>query len=91
MASQEGFSRKIASFFYGTNHPFRTIRMLPYLISLSFYIWQSIMTRYTTPKTPSTHVVEKKPSEHNAQAMNSILCSLSESKFVRVMHCGSVK
>jgi hypothetical protein len=34
---------------------------------------------------------EKNPSEHNAKAMNSILCRLLEYEFVKVMHCGLTK
>jgi hypothetical protein len=60
-------------------------------MALGFDIWKSIMTGYTTPTTPPTDAVGKKPSENNAKSMNAILCGLSESKFVKVMHCGSKK
>jgi hypothetical protein len=65
--------------------------MQTYLMALGFDIWKSVVTGYTTPTTPPTDVVGKKPSENNAKSMNAILCGLSESEFVKVMHCGSTK
>ena len=49
------------------------------------------MISYEAPTTPPTYVFGKKPSENNAKAMNAILCSLSESEFVKVMHYESIK
>ena len=49
------------------------------------------MTAYTTPTTPPTDAAKKKSSEHSEKDMNAILCGLSESEFVKVMHCGSTK
>jgi hypothetical protein len=46
---------------------------------------------YTTPKTPPIDTVIKKASENDAKAMNAILCRLSESEFVKVMHFKSTK
>jgi hypothetical protein len=57
-------------------------------MALGFDIWKSSMTGYTTPPID---VVGKKHSENNAKSMNSILCGLSESKFVKVMNCISEK
>jgi len=65
--------------------------MQTYLMALGFDIWKSFATGYTSPKTPPTYVVGKNPSEHNAKAMNAILCGLLESEFVKVMHCISTK
>jgi hypothetical protein len=32
-------------------------------MALGFDIWKLVMIGYTTPKTPSTNVIRKKPSE----------------------------
>jgi hypothetical protein len=61
--------------------------MQSYIMALWFDIWKSFMTRYTIQKTLPTDNVGKKASEHNAKATNVILCSLSKSEFVKVMHC----
>jgi hypothetical protein len=58
-------------------------------MALGFDIWKSVVTGYTTPKTPPTDTVGKKASENDAKSMNAILCGLSESEFVKVMHCKS--
>jgi hypothetical protein len=60
-------------------------------MDLGFDIWKSVVTGYTTPTTPPTDVARKNPSENNAKSMNSILCGLSKSEFVKVMHCGLEK
>jgi hypothetical protein len=60
-------------------------------MALGFDIWESIVTGYTTPTTSPIDTVRKKSSENNAKAMNAILCGLSESEFVKVMHCKSTK
>ena len=60
-------------------------------MALGFDIWQLVVTRYTTPKTPPTDNIGNKASEHNAKAMNVILCGLLESEFVQVMHYESTK
>jgi hypothetical protein len=49
------------------------------------------MTSYIAPTTPPTYMIEKKASENDAKSMNAILCSMSESEFVKVMHCKSAK
>jgi hypothetical protein len=56
-------------------------------MALGFDIWKSVVTGYTTPTTPPIDATGKNPSENNAKSMNVILCGLSESKFVKVMHC----
>jgi hypothetical protein len=91
MADQEGFSTKKNPLFDGTKYSFRSIRMETYIMALCFDIWKSIIVGYTSPKTPPTDTTEKKASENDAKAMNVIFCELSESKFVKVMHCKSSK
>lgn len=60
-------------------------------MALGFGICQSFAIGYKAPMTPPTNAIAKKPSENNAKAMNAILCGLSESEFVKVMHCESKK
>jgi hypothetical protein len=55
-------------------------------MDIGFDIWQLVMTEYTTPKNTPTNNIGKKASEHNAKSMNDILCGISKSKFVKVMH-----
>jgi hypothetical protein len=59
MASQEGFSTNKAPLFDGTNYAFWSIRMQTYLMDLGFDIWKSVVTGYTTPKTPPTDNVRE--------------------------------
>ena len=61
--------------------------MKTYLVTLGFDIWESMMAGYTTPITPPIDASTKNLSENNAKVMNSILCNLLESEFVKVMHC----
>ena len=49
------------------------------------------MNGYTPPTDPPTNVAGKKPSENNGKSMNLILYGLSESEFVKVMHCELAK
>lgn len=65
--------------------------MQTYLMDLGFNIWQLIVLGYVAQTTPPTYVDGKKLSENNAKSMNVILCDLSKSKFVKVMHCESTK
>jgi hypothetical protein len=91
MASQEGFFTNMAPLFDGTNYTFWSIRMRTYIMALGFDIWQLFMTSYIAPKNTPIDVVGKKASENDAKSMNAILCLLSESEFVKVMHCKSAK
>jgi hypothetical protein len=91
MVGQEGFPINRVLLFDGKNYAFWSIRMQTYLMSFGFDIWKSFMNGYTSPKTPPTYVTGKNPSENNAKAMNAILCSLSESKFDKVVHYESKK
>jgi hypothetical protein len=91
MANQEGFSTNRDLLFGRKKYSSWSIRMRTYLMALGFYIWKLVMTGYIAPTTLPTDSVGKKPSEHNAKDINVILCILSESEFVKVMHCKSTK
>lgn len=86
-----GFSSNRATLFDGINYALRSIRMETYLSALGFDIWQSIIDGYTTHATSPTDVAGKKLSECNAKDKNAILCGLSKSEFVKVMHCKSAQ
>jgi hypothetical protein len=49
------------------------------------------MIGYKDPTSPPTNQSGNKASESNEKSMNSILCGLSKSEFVEVMHCESEK
>ena len=49
------------------------------------------MNGYKPPINPPTTVDGKEPSENNGKSMNLILYGLSESEFVKVMHCELAK
>ena len=49
------------------------------------------MNGYKPPINPPTTVAGKEPSENNGKSMNLILYGLSESEFVKVMHCELAK
>jgi hypothetical protein len=91
MDCKEGLPTNRAHLFDGTNYASWSIRMHNYIMALGFDICQSVVTGYTVPKNPPMDNIEKKDSEHNAKAMNAILCGLSESIFFKVMHCESKK
>jgi hypothetical protein len=91
MASQEGFSTKNDSLCDETNYAFCIIRMQNYLMALGFDIWKLIVTGYIVPTNPPIDADGNNSSDHNENNMNSILSGLSESKFVKVMHCKSEK
>lgn len=60
-------------------------------MSLGFDVWMSLVNGYTPPSNPPTDTDGKKAFENNAKTMNAILCGLSESVFVKVMHCESTQ
>jgi hypothetical protein len=49
------------------------------------------MNGFKSPTILQTNAVETKPSENNAKATNAILCGLSKSEFIKVIHCVSTK
>ncbi|XP_057847433.2 uncharacterized protein LOC131057276 [Cryptomeria japonica] len=51
----------------------------------------SIVNDYTDPTTPPTYPYAKKEFKNNAKAMNALLYGISESEFVKVMHCETTK
>lgn len=58
-----------------------------YLSSLGFHVWMSVKIGYIIPQEPPTNPDAKKEYEINARDKNAILSWLSDTKFVKVMHC----
>ena len=54
-------------------------------------VWTTVLNRYDARVNPPTDNQGKKAYEDNSKAMNAILSGLSETIFVKVMHCKSAK
>ena len=79
--------------FDGLNYAFWSIRMKVYLQAQGFDIWRIILNTYDIPTNPPAYGrgIEKKNYEENSKAMNAILSGLTETVFVKVMHCETAK
>jgi hypothetical protein len=77
--------------FDGHNYAFWNKRMKTFLQAQGFDVWKSVVDGYTTPTTPPTDKDGKKLSENNSKAKGTILSSLDDSIFVKVMHCNTAK
>ena len=67
--------------------------MRVYLQDQGVDVWRMIVNTYDIPTNPPTNArsPERKHYEDNSKAMNAILSSLTETIFVKVMHCESTK
>ena len=61
--------------------------MKVYLQAQGVDVQKAIVNRYNVPATPPVDNVGKKFYEDNSKAMNAILSGLTETVFVKVMHC----
>ena len=79
--------------FDGLNYAFWNVRMRVYLQAQGVYVWKMIVNAYDIPANPPTYAcsIERKHYEDNSKAMNAILSGLTETVFVKVMHCETVK
>lgn len=77
--------------FYGTNFGFWKKGMSYYLMSRGPEVQHSVLNEYTTPSTLSIDQSERKAYIANAKALNSITSGITDSKFRKVMNCGSAK
>ena len=80
-----------APMFHGQHYTFQNKRIKTFLQAQGFDVWKSVVDGYTTPVTPPTDRDGKKLSENNSKAKGSILSSLVDSIFVKVMHCDNAK
>lgn len=60
--------------------------MEAYLMALGFEVLQSVMDAYEFPKSPQRGQDKKMACEDNETTRNFILCSLSNYRFVKIMH-----
>lgn len=91
MANLEGSSSNKAPWFNGTNYGFWSIRMERYMNSLGFDVWMVVENGYTMPEIPLNDPLEKWVYENNAKAKNAILWGLSNTEFIKFMHCKTTK
>ena len=79
------------SIFDGSNFIYWKVRITKYLQSLGTEVWDIMETRYTFPSATPTDTAGKKRYETNAKAVNTLLGSLSQSEFVKVMQLKTAK
>jgi len=77
--------------FDGSNFVYWKVRTIAYLQSLGTDVWEIVEGGYTFPSTIPTNTASKKKYETNAKAINTLLRSLSQSEFVKVMQPKSAK
>ena len=65
--------------------------MKHYLMALGLGIWSAIKHNYTTLATPTIGIARKNLSDNNSNAIGAILNGLTDSVFVKIMHCCSAK
>ena len=85
MSNQDGTSSIRPSLFNGNNLIFWKTRMRSYLQSLGAEVWEIVEQGYQYPTAVPTESTERRNYETNAKAVNSLLGSLNESEFVKVM------
>jgi len=91
MNNQESMGSIRPPIFDGSNFVYWKIRTIAYLQSLGTDLWEIVEGGYTFPTTIPTNTVGKKQYETNAKDVNTLLGSLSQSKFVKVMQLKSAK
>ena len=74
-----------------SNFIYWKVRTTTYLKSLGTDVWEIVEGGYTFSLAIPTDTVGKKQYETNAKAVNTLLGSLSQSEFVKVMQLKSAK
>jgi hypothetical protein len=77
--------------FNGLNYAFWSVRMRVYLQAQTTDVWKVVPNRYDISANPPTYAHLKKIYEDISKAMNAILSGLTETIFVKVMHCETMK
>ena len=77
--------------FDGTNFNYWKVRVTAYLQSLGTEVWDIVETGYTFPSATPTNMAGKKLYETNAKVVNTLLGSLSQSEFIKVMQLKTTK
>ena len=91
---RQGKQTKIGTpLFDRLNYAFWSIRMKVYLKAQGADVWRMIVNTYDIPANPPAdrQGIERKNYEDNSKAMNAILSGLTETVFVKVMHCQTTK
>eukprot|EP00253_Pinus_taeda_P027337 PITA_27337 len=77
--------------FDGSNFFYWKVRTTAYLQSLGIDVWEIVEGGYTFPSAIPTDTASKKQYETNAKAVNTLLGSLSQLEFVKVMQLKTAK
>jgi len=77
--------------FDGSNFVYWKVRITTYLQSLGTKVWDIVEIGYTFPSATPTYVAGKKQYETNAKVVNTLLGSLSQLEFIKVMQLKSAK
>ena len=85
MNNHESMESIRPSIFDGINFVYSKIRTTTYLQSLGIDVWEIVEGGYTFPTAIPTDAVGKKQHETNAKVVNTLLGSLSQSEFFKVM------
>ena len=85
MNNQENMGSIRPPIFDGFNFFYWKIRTTTYLQSLGTDVWEIVEGGYTFPTTMPTDMTGKNQYETNAKAINTLLRSLSQLEFVKVM------
>jgi len=91
MSNQESVGSIRLPIFDGRNFFNWKIRTTTYLQSLGTDVWEIMEGGYTFPSTIPTDTTSKNKYETNARDANTLLESLSQSEFVKVMQLKSAK
>jgi hypothetical protein len=91
MSNQDGMASIRPPVFNGNNLIFWKTRMRSYLQSLGVYVWAIVEGGYQYPSAVPTDPTERKTYETNANVVNALLGSLTESEFVKVMQLNIAK
>ena len=71
--------------FDGSNFIYWKVRTIAYLQSLGVEVWDIVEGGYTFPSATPIDIAGKKQYETNANVVNTLMGSLSQSEFVKVM------
>ena len=85
MNNQESMGSIRPPIFNGSKFVYWKIRTTSYLQLLGMDVWEIVEGGYTFPTTIPTNAASKKQYETNAKVVNTLLGSLSQSEFVKVM------
>jgi hypothetical protein len=65
--------------------------METFLQGHGFDVWKLVVDKYIAPTTPPTYKYGNKLNEINSKAKGTILSSMYNSIFFKVMHCNTAK